>query len=213
MRREIMMAALVLLLLVPLTVVADDFTMDLPDQTLKGDPGTEMVLGSQPVPEALQGQNCHVTAVLAGNNTSVHPGNNIRVDSATSVVLEDVEREPNVETGPVGPIEAGQTVTATLVFGSDGVYSAQLVLTFECEPEQTTTTTTVPDTTTTVPDTTTTVPDTTTTVPDTTTTTPDTTVPPSTLPRTGVEDGHLAAVAVVALLAGSALVIAARKDE
>lgn len=102
---------------------------------------------------------------------------------------------------------------------------------------QETTTTTVPETTTTVPETTTTVPETTTTVPETTTTTPTpttvpetttttvppqvssttlasttTTVTPATLPFTGSGSDQMAVVALLALVAGTGLVLLSRNS-
>lgn len=98
-------------------------------------------------------------------------------------------------------------------------------------PEETTTTTTVPETTTTtVPETTTTVPETTTTttptpttVPETTTTLPPqvssttlatttTSVTPSTLPFTGSGSDEMALMALLALAAGTGLVLLSRNS-
>ena len=220
--------------LMPMAAMADSFAVDLPRSVRRGDPGSTHHLRTYSVPDSLIGQSCTVEA-LGNNNHSVHRDNNIVVSSVNSVTLVDVEEFPNKDTMASGLLTMSDSVTFTLVMGPDGVYSANFRVVFECQPEQTTTTTTVPETTTTLPETTTTVPETTTTVPETTTTVPGsttsttvqvsttstvpdttttvvvgpTTTTPTTsdtLPFTGVDSDQLAIVALLALGAGSGLV-------
>lgn len=219
--------------LMPMAAMADSFAVDLPRSVRRGDPGSTHHLRTYSVPDSLIGQSCTVEA-LGNNNHSVHRDNNIVVSSVNSVTLVDVEEFPNKDTMASGLLTMSDSVTFTLVMGADGVYSANFRVVFECQPEQTTTTT-IPETTTTVPETTTTVPETTTTVPETTTTVPGsttsttvqvsttstvpettttvvvgpTTTTPTTsdtLPFTGVDSDQLAIVALLALGAGSGLV-------
>jgi hypothetical protein len=136
----------------------------------------------------------------ASNNNSVHPGNDLRLETNGQVVnFYDVERAPDAETEGDASIVPGDTARIVVIFGEDHTFSAGVLLIFECVPTSTTTTqattstsegesttttagggtTTVPEgTTTTVSETTTTAgPEETTTLPEgpTTTAVPDTT--------------------------------------
>jgi len=129
--------------------MASDGDITLPFQVLRGLEGSELVLYDGPMP--VVGETCTVIARDAGNNTSIHPGNNLKLATGGNTILfEDVERDRNVSTPGSGPITPGQTGQVVLVFGPDETYSADLVLEFTCESITTTTqatTTTVPDTT------------------------------------------------------------------
>lgn len=228
------MAALMLIATAfPLLAAAASYSIALEKQVIRGEPGERHSLGTFSMPAELVGLQCSVT-VEGNNNDSVHPGNNIEVTSANTVVLVGVEDAPDKITTAGGLLTVGEQASFVLVLGEDGVYSAEFLVSFECQPEETTTTTTVPETTTTLPETTTTVPDTTTTVPVTTATTtptpttvPDTsttlppqvssttlatttTVTPDTLPFTGSGSDHLAMLALIALAIGSGLVLLSR---
>lgn len=168
-----------LMVAVALPVQAADLVIELPFQVIRARPNTVTFLASEVVPSDLVGNRCTATAVEAGNNESVHPGNTLLVVSGgETAVLLDVERAAGVSTGPSNSITLSEGVGVYLDLGPDGVYSAELKVTLQCSPPETTTTsTTVQETTTTtIEQTTTTVPDTTsTTIGQTTTTAPETT--------------------------------------
>ncbi len=187
------------ILLVP-AARADTVTLTLQKQVVRGAPGSEHLLFDGPMP--VSGELCLLTASDAGNNLSVHPDNDLRLESNGQVVnFFDVERAPNVSTPGDQSIVPGATGTLTLTLGGDGVFSAELALVFECEAVATTTTTTVLETTTT------TIPDevSPTTIVSTTTTIVSTTaeVSPETLPFTGFENGTTGLLALVLVASGA----------
>ncbi|HEX2154810.1 MAG TPA: hypothetical protein VHL52_12640 [Acidimicrobiia bacterium] len=226
----------------PLSAVAATFTVTLEKQIIRGEAGQRVVLGTFDTPGDLVGQVCSVTAT-GNNNTSVHVGNDVEVTSANTVTLVGVEDAPNKTTVANGNLSLGEQISFTLVLGPDPVYSAELDVTLNCQPEATTTTTstTTSSTTTTAPTTTTTVADTTTSsttttiAPETTSTSiantttstttatdvsPTTTVAPTTtsqtsdtLPFTGVSSDDLARIAYIGLAAGVGLVLLTRRSE
>ncbi len=233
-------AMLVTIAAIPLTAAAATHVIELPKVIVFGEEGQQVDLGTYPTPEDLIGQSCTVTS-LGNNNHSVHVGNNLVVASVNSVTLVGVEDARNKTTVAAGLLTLGEQITFTLVLGPDPVYSAELRIELDCQPAETTTTTTQPEeTTTTVPEeTTTTQPEvsdttvTTTTQPEETTTTTQpepqattTTTGPEvqaettttvgetddTLPFTGVESDHLALMAFLAVAAGSGLVLLTRKS-
>jgi hypothetical protein len=161
--------------LLPLSAAAATFTVTLEKQIIKGEAGQRVALGTFDSPDDLVGQVCSVTAT-GNNNTSVHVGNNVEVTSANTVTLVGVEDAPNKTTVASGNLTLGEQVSFTLVLGPDPVYSAELDVTLDCQPEATTTTTSS----TTTSSTTTTAPTTTTTVADTTTSSTTTTIAPET---------------------------------
>ena len=123
------------ILLVP-AARADTFTLALPFQVVRGAPSSEHLLFDGPMP--VSGELCTLTASDAGNNRSVHPDNDWRLESDGQVVnFFDVERAPNVETPGDQSIVPGATGTVTLTLGGDGAYSANMVLVFECEAVET----------------------------------------------------------------------------
>lgn len=166
---------------------ADDqeFEIVVPLPThVKAPPGTEEVLNVTETPEHLVGETCSVTA-QARNQSSVHPGNDLAVESASRIVLADVEATPGGVVTAADTLVLSETITITLRMGRDGVFSAGIEVRLQCPPPTTTTTTMA--TTTTVAATTLTTSDTTTTAAPTTTVT--TTGPSSTAaPTTTIED-------------------------
>ncbi|MGH8911890.1 MAG: hypothetical protein ACRDVD_05205 [Acidimicrobiia bacterium] len=147
---------------------AQDVSLEIPLPTVvKASPGSEHVLASEDVPQDLVGRTCSIRAIAA-NQESVHPGNDLVISSnGDLLLLEDVEGEAFGESAREGQLTLGNELTVTLILGSDGVFSAGMVVEVRCPAPDTTTTTTKPSSTTT-PETT--IP-TTSTVPDTTTTT------------------------------------------
>ena len=199
------------ILLVP-AARADTVTLTLPFQVVIEAPGSEHLLFDGPMP--VSGELCTLTASDAGNNSSVHPDNDLRLESDGQVVnFFDVERAPDVSTPGDQSIVPGATGTLTLTLGGDGVFSAELVLVFECEAVATTTTTTVLETTTT------TIPDevSPTSIVSTTTTIVSTTaeVSPETLPFTGFENGTSGLLALVLVATGALALVGTRvfRDE
>lgn len=200
---------------------------------VKAPEGSQEVLSTEQVPPELVREMCSVRAE-SDNNSSVHPGNNLVVESnGDEVVLADVEREPNAMTVAEGTLTLGEQVTVTLVMGPDELFSAGLTVRIVCVEEEPTTTTSEATTTTTEEPTTTTVGEdqedtTTTTQVLGTTLTTSTTSPPttdedttttsevagtdSTLPFTGNGGGGAAAAALVTLVVGIGLVRIARPD-
>ena len=179
-----------LFLLLPLTLAATAtaYQIGLPFSIRSAPAGSELVLFEGALPG--QGELCVLTASDAGNNTSVHLGNNIYLaDDDETVTFHDVERAPNVSTPGDQPLTPSGQGRVVLVFGGDGIYSADLVIDFVCEEvppsttSTTTTSTTIPPTTTTsstVPPSSTTTIITTTTVTTSPPSTTSTTVPPTT---------------------------------
>jgi hypothetical protein len=88
-----------------------------------GDPGTHLVLGSASVPAGEAGLACDVVVDI-GNNDSIHPDSDITVTTGSDAkVFPDTEGQK----GDPGPVTTkmvlGNTVTVTLTFGGDGVFS------------------------------------------------------------------------------------------
>jgi hypothetical protein len=110
-------------------------TIDIPINTVVDDapPFEQHILASQAVDPADQGLSCDVT-VLATNQSSVHPGNNLVISSnGSSVIAADVERESNAVTETAGTLVLGPTVTVELFLGlPDHVFSAGLVVSIDC---------------------------------------------------------------------------------
>lgn len=122
------------------------------DTVVTADEGSITLLATTDVPPDLIGSSC-VGVAKAINQPSVHPGNDLIIASGDgSIVLADVEREAGLTTTTEGVLTLGPTVTVSLRMGSDGVFSAGLIVSIgdECTPPTTTTTTTEPTTTTTM---------------------------------------------------------------
>jgi predicted extracellular nuclease len=176
-------AAFSLVMLALPAVAIDDITIPL-TTVIRGAEGESFLLAEAPTGSDV-GCEAAVSAT-AHNNESIHIGNDLIVASGgNQVVLADVESAVGKVTNANGTLVLGDTITVTLVLGQAdegrprSVFSAGMTVTVSCIPDETTTTTTLPETTTTVPETTTTteaVTTTTTTLPETTTTT----VPPFT---------------------------------
>jgi hypothetical protein len=115
------------------------------DTWIEAEPGSLVPLGTYETPPELIGANCE-GAVVAENGDSVHPGNDIIVETGgTSVVLEGVEDAPGKITPAAGAVILGPTITLTLLMGGDGQFSGGVVVVTgdNCVVPTTTTTTTV----------------------------------------------------------------------
>ncbi len=142
-------------------------TITVPVTTVRAPEGSLTTLATVNISAELVGTTCEVRTE-ATNNSSVHPGNDVIIESdGSSVVLFDVEGFGGKTTQASGVLVLGSTATVTLRMGPDEVFSAGLFV-FECSGSPATTTTT----TTTTATTTTTVSPTTTTVPVTTSSNP-----------------------------------------
>lgn len=199
------------------------------DTVVRGEEGSVTELAVAEVPDGVGDHSCEVTA-HAENQKSVHPGNDLLIESGTSAVtLSDVEAEEGAVTETHEALLLSETITVSLVMGPDRIFSAGIDVIVECIPEETTTslatTTTaeVSDTevTTTLEQTTTTVAESTTTaaVSDTevTTTQPSTTssieevLGTEVLPFTGAQSGQVALVAIGLVAMGALLVANGRR--
>jgi len=184
---------------------------------------SETVLRTHPVPNGLVGETCSVIA-RSLNQSSVHPGNDLIIESQTRIVLVDVEAEPGGAVTASDVMLLSDQVLISLVMGPDEVFSAGIDVLFDCPPEPTTTTSPTMSTTTTVANsTTTTLGESTTTIDAVSTTTSPgvtstTTVPKVTtttiaaeeLARTGSPDGRLALMAVAIITSGLLLLVGER---
>ena len=225
-------AALTLLLtIVPsglaTAVTAEEFDIMIPlDTRVTAPEGSVTVLATESIAPEFAGQICSVSAT-AENETSVHPDNDLIVESGNStVVVEDVESGTGSVVHAGGDIELGSQIVVSLLMGPDGVFSAGLVVHVDCTAglatttTQATTTTTIATTTTTnsqVEPTTTTGPDeTTTTIEDEvlgTVNTSSTVGDLEELPFTGPHQDLWAMVAGSLLAIGGILVIGPRRQE
>lgn len=150
------------------------------DTVVRSEPGVETLLATVAVDDELVGSTCEVN-VDAHNQESVHPGNDLVIRSGDSTAtLSDVEGASGADTVGSAQLTLGESLSVSLVMGSDGVFSGGFDVTFDCglgdtgsETTEPTTTTAADTTTTTVEGTTTTTASeaTTTTVADATTTT------------------------------------------
>lgn len=115
-------------------MAAPGYLVDIPIDTVEtGDEDSVIPLTTVSVPAEFQGQDC--TAVSSGNNSSIHPGNDLLVRSGgTEVVLPDVEAVagPWVVNG-VGTLVLGSEISVLLEMGPDEFFSAGLVVTVDCE--------------------------------------------------------------------------------
>ncbi|MEZ5282533.1 MAG: hypothetical protein R2770_18905 [Acidimicrobiales bacterium] len=140
---------------------------------VRTEPGVETVLASMPIDASLVGAKCDVT-IDAHNQESVHPGNDLVVRSGeSSALLANVEGQSGADTGTSAQLVLGESLSVSLIMGSDGVFSGGFDLTFDCGPGGTGSETSVPVSTTAAETTSTTGAETTTTTEpaDTTTTT------------------------------------------
>lgn len=176
------------------------------------------------LPEELAGQECDVIA-HSFNQESVHPGNDLVVESGTSqVLLPDVEAGSNLTIEGIGTLVLGEDIMVFLHMGEDERFSGGFDVEIDCDSNDPTTTTTEATTTTLPEETTTTVAETTTTVeveetsttapPETTTSSvEDTVLGTEVLPFTGAQNEWTVWIAGVLTVIGSLVVVAARRIE
>lgn len=85
-----------------------------------------------------EGKSCQVTAV-ATNNSSIHPGSSLRVNTGNdSMTLDSVERDALVTTTGEQTMTLGRDMTVAVTIGADEEFSAGLEISLNCEtPEPT----------------------------------------------------------------------------
>ena len=137
-----------------------DLTLTAPQDVRRG--SGIVTVDEVAVPAELQGKLCDAS-LTATNNPSIHPGNDLILTSTTSTEFSEIEAEPDGIDDDSGTLVLGASVRLDLRFGPNGVSSAGWVVTIDCPPDATTTTSSVPSSSTTTEPpgtTTTTLPDT-----------------------------------------------------
>lgn len=128
---RIVAAVLVGLALVA-TPASADISIDF-DDFITGPVGSLRTLTEVDVPAELVGQTCLIS-VLAENQVSVHPGNDLVITTGdTETVISDVEDEADEALNESYPVVVGATILVQLRFGTDGQSSLGFGLTFDCE--------------------------------------------------------------------------------
>jgi hypothetical protein len=103
------------------------------DTVVRAPAGSQTALATSPVPEEAVGQVCSVVS-HAANQRSVHPGNDLIVDSGSSqVVLPNVEGIPNSTVEATGALTLGSSIEVSLLMGEDEVFSGGFDILVECE--------------------------------------------------------------------------------
>lgn len=109
-----------------------DISIDF-DDFITGPVGSLRTLTEVDVPADLVGQTCLIS-VLAANQVSVHPGNDLVITTGeTETVIADVEDEADEALNESYPVVVGSTILVQLRFGTDGQSSLGFGLTFDCE--------------------------------------------------------------------------------
>ena len=132
------LASMLVILVAPSALAAPAFIIPI-DTVIYEPPGSQTVLADVETPPELIGATC-LGFAAAENQSSVHPGNNIIIETGDSVaILEDVEGAPNKVTDATGAITLGPRVKLTLDMGDDGVFSGGLVVVIDvnCTPPTT----------------------------------------------------------------------------
>jgi hypothetical protein len=113
---------------------ADGFEVVIPIDTVVRAPEGSITQLTAPVdvPAENQGETCKVTSV-ATNQGSVHPNNDIIVESgSTSVVVPDVEAVPGGTVAGDGILTLGSSIDVSLRMGADEVFSAGFDVIIDC---------------------------------------------------------------------------------
>lgn len=106
------------------------------DTIVRAAPGSITLLATATIPPELVGYSC-VTVAVASNQDSVHPNNDLIIESnGTKVEVLDVEANPYADTPATGSLTLGTTATVSLRMGPGGVFSGGLdvILDAECTP-------------------------------------------------------------------------------
>lgn len=102
------------------------------DELIWGPEGSLTTVAEVEVPAEFVGDTC-VLAVIAENQASVHPGNDLVVSTGDSqAVIVGVEDEVNGGTSQEYAMVVGSSIVVQLRFGPDGISSLGFGLTFDC---------------------------------------------------------------------------------
>ncbi len=130
---SMIMITLLALLLVPANVSATVPQISIPVNTVeRGSEGSIINLANIDIQDEYVGLECAVSAI-ARNQSSVHPGNDLSIESATTVLIKDVERESNGTVEATGKIELSDKLSVNLIMGQDEVFSGGLDVDLKCE--------------------------------------------------------------------------------
>ncbi len=112
------------------------------DTIVRSKPGVVTELVMIDVPEEHQGASCDLD-VIGQNQGSVHPDNDLLVQTGDSEVTVEGVEDTEFQTTPKSvEVVLGATITVSLVMGPDELFSGGLTLSFNCPPPPTTTTST-----------------------------------------------------------------------
>ena len=121
---------------------ADGVDIEIPIATVvRGPRGSVTVLSTTSTPAHLIGATCSVF-VRTENQSSVHPGNDLLVESETSIILEDVEASPGEVVTSSTTMVLSDTIVVSLIMGPDAFFSAGFDVSVDCLPVDTTSSTT-----------------------------------------------------------------------
>ncbi len=97
-------------------------------------PGSVAELHTETVPTDLVGQTC-TFAVATENNSSVHPGNALLLQTGdASGEIPEVEATPGQTFTGSAPVVLGETIVASIRFGENGITSGGFTITITCAP-------------------------------------------------------------------------------
>jgi hypothetical protein len=112
------------------TIPIDTVVQNVPDGTAPE--GSITPLQKVQVPEENLGERCAVAA-RSQNQDSVHPANNLIVESGSSmVVIPDVEAVAGGTVDADGELTLGSEIDVSLQMGPDEVFSAGIVVVIDC---------------------------------------------------------------------------------
>lgn len=116
-------------------IAAPGFNGTIPIEIVVRAPeGSLTQVASEDVPSEVVGQECQVSSI-GTNRQSVHPGNDLLIESGDSqVVLPNVESVAGGTVTADGTLILGSTITVTLRMGPDEVFSAGFDVVVDCEP-------------------------------------------------------------------------------
>lgn len=109
-----------------------------------GSEGEIVFVREVPVEPALVGATCAASATTE-NNSSEHPNNDFLLTSGgATAVIPDFERVAGATVSMTTPLVLGETITANIRLGADGVTSEGVLVALTCTAQPAPTTTTQP---------------------------------------------------------------------
>ncbi|MCP3912926.1 MAG: hypothetical protein GY713_18480 [Actinomycetia bacterium] len=110
------------------------FTFEVAGVLTGQTPGSVAELHTEAVPADLVGQTC-TFAVATENNSSVHPGNALVLQTGdASGEIPEVEATPGQTFNGSAPVVLGETIVASIRFGDNGITSGGFTITITCAP-------------------------------------------------------------------------------